>query len=139
MKKVVLLFTFISMAFLSASAQNVINANSAGSHVGEQVNVLDSVYNIKVYNDSTAVVDLGGKNNKSAMNVVFDFNSGFKFDAAMLKAFKKSKIAISGFVVMVDNQPAIVMTDKKNLKFLSKTVNQKWLAMSQLPEKKEFK
>ena len=137
MKKIILLFSCISMAILSASAQNTIKANSAISHIGEQVTVVDSVYSVKVYNDSTAVVDLGGKNNKSEMSVVFNFNSDFKFDATMLKSLKKSKIEITGFVFLVDNQPSMILTDRQNLKFLPKTGNQKWVAITRLPNKNE--
>jgi len=128
MKKLILLLTCATTLIFSAKAQHIIKASNAISHIGEQVSIVDSVYSIKVYNDSTAVVDLGGKNNKASLNVVFDFDSNFKFDASMLKSFKKSKIGINGFVVLIDNQPAIVLTDKQNLKFVSKAANQKWLA-----------
>jgi hypothetical protein len=133
MKKIMLLLSFIPIATFSASAQNIIKANNAASHIGRQVIVVDSVYSIKVYNDSTAVVDLGGKNNKAKLNVVFDFGSDFKFNANVLKSLKKSKIAISGFVVLVDSQPAIVLTDKQNLRFLSKGDSQNWAALSSFP------
>jgi hypothetical protein len=128
MKKLILLLTCAGMLAFSAKAQHLIKATNAMSHIGEQVSIVDSVYAIKVYNDSTAVVDMGGKNNKAALNVVFDFDSNFKFDASILKSFKKSKIGISGFVVLIDNQPAIVLTDKQNLTFVSKVANQKYLA-----------
>ena len=128
MKKIILLLACVTALIFSASAQNTIKAKSAISHIGEKVNIIDSVYNIRVYNDSTAVVDLGGKNEKATLNVVFDFGSNFRFDAGMLKSFKQSKIAVNGYVVMVDNQPTIVLTDTQKLSFLSKPVNQKWLA-----------
>jgi len=128
MKKITLLFASISIAALSASAQNVIKANNAKNHIGEQVSIVDNVYKVTVYNDSTAVVDMGGKNKKATLNVVFNFDSKFKFDAEMMKSFKKSKIAVNGFVVLVEGQPAIVLTDKQNLRFVSKPVDQKWVA-----------
>lgn len=128
MKKFSLLLTCVGMLVFSAKAQHIIKASNAISHIGEQVSIVDSVYSIRVYNDSTAVVDMGGKNSKAALNVVFDFDSNFKFDASMLKSFKKSKIGVNGYVVLIDNQPAIVLTDKQNLKFVSKAINQKWLA-----------
>jgi len=139
MKKIILLFACISIAILNASAQSVIKANSAGNYIGQQVSVEDSVYHIKVYNDSTAVVDLGGKKDKAALNVVFDFDSKFRFDRSELKSFKKSRIAVTGFVVLVDNQPTIILTDKQNLRFLPKAINQKWLAISWIPYQKEPK
>ena len=139
MKKIILLFACISIAILNASAQSVIKANSAGNYIGQQISVEDSVYHIKVYNDSTAVVDLGGKKDKAALNVVFDFDSKFRFDRSELKSFKKSRIAVTGFVVLVDNQPTIILTDKQNLRFLPKAINQKWLAISWIPYQKEPK
>ena len=137
MKKLALLILCISVFSLSSSAQNSIKANSAIGHIGEQVVVVDSIYNIRVYNDSTAVADLGGKNKKAELNVVLNFGSNFKFDSATLKTFKKSKIAISGYVVLIADQPAIVITDKQNLSFLSSKINQKWTVMAQLPAKKK--
>jgi hypothetical protein len=131
MKKMILLLACVSIAALSASAQNVIKANNAKNHIGEQVSIVDNVYNVTVYNDSTAVIDMGGKNKKATLNVVFNFDSNFKFDAAMMKSFKKSKIAINGFMVLVEGQPAIVLTDKQNLRFISKPVDQKWVATYQ--------
>jgi hypothetical protein len=131
MKKIFVLFACLSIAALSASAQTVIKANNAKNHIGEQVSIVDNVYHVTVYNDSTAVVDMGGKNKKATLNVVFNFDSNFKFDAAMMKSLKKSKIAINGFVVLVDGQPAIVLTDKQNLKFVSKPAEQKWAAKYQ--------
>jgi hypothetical protein len=137
MKKIILLFACISVAILNASAQSTIKASSAGNYIGQQVSVEDSVYQIKVYNDSTAVVDLGGKKDKAALNVVFDFDSKFRFDGSALKSFKKSRISVTGFVVLVDNQPTIVLTDKQNLRFLPKPIHQKWLAISWIPYQKE--
>ena len=136
MKKLALLVSCISLLALSSSAQTSIKANGAIGHIGEQVVVVDSIYNIRVYNDSTAVADLGGKNNKAELNVVLNFKSKFKFDAASLKTFKKSKVAISGYVVLIADQPAIVVTDKQNLSFLSNKVNQRWVVMAELPAKK---
>jgi len=138
MKKIILLASCISTVIFSASAQNIITANSAIHHIGEQVRIVDNVYSIKVYNDSTAVISLGRKNDKTALNVVFDFDSNFKFDADMLASFKQSKIAISGFVVLVDKKPTIVLTQKQNLRYLSETINQIWLAICQLPNEKEL-
>ncbi len=136
MKKLLILGFFVSMFIFNASAQAPIKANTALGHIGEQVTVVDSIYNIKVYNDSTAVADLGGKNEKAELNVVLNFKSDFKFDAQTLKTLKQSKIAVSGYVVLVADQPAILVTDKQNLSFLSDKVNQKWAVTAQLSAKK---
>ena len=133
MKKVILLITCATLAAVNVFAQQVIKANNATNHIGEQVVIVDSIYNIKIYNDSTAVIDLGGKNMKASLNVVFDFNTKCKFDAKFVKDFKESKIVVSGYVVLVDGQPAIVVTEKEKLKFLSSSADQKWLAMSKVP------
>ena len=133
MKKVILLLTCAALTVVNVFAQQVIKANNATNHIGEQVVIVDSICNIKIYNDSTAVIDLGGKDMKACLNIVFDFNSKCKFDAKFVKDFKESKIVVSGYVVLVDGQPAIVVTEKEKLKFLSSTADQKWLAMSNIP------
>ena len=134
MKKVLLLICFVVLYTLNASAQQAINAKNISGHVGQQVTVIDSIYGVKIYNDSVAVLDLGAKGMKAPLNIVY--NSKMKIDASFLKAFKESKISVTGFVILVDNQPSIVVTDKDNLHFVSNSVNQKWLAVSQLSYKK---
>jgi hypothetical protein len=120
---------------MNVFAQRTISATNAVKHVGEQVIVADTVYNIKAYNDSTAVIDLGGKDLKAPLNVVLSFNSKVSVDAKFLKNFKDARIVVTGFVVLVENQPAIVLTEKQKLKFLSGEVNKKWLALSAVSPK----
>jgi hypothetical protein len=134
MKKILFFISFAILYAMNVAAQQAIKANKIMGHIGEQVTVTDSIYGVKIYNDSVAVIDLGAKGMKAPLNVVY--NSKMKFDAAFLKAFHDSKISVTGFVVLVADQPSIVITEKENLHFISNSINQKWLAVSQVPFKK---
>ncbi|HEY2581574.1 MAG TPA: hypothetical protein VGI43_07200 [Mucilaginibacter sp.] len=138
MKRASFLISCLTLLTINAFAQQTISATNAVKHIGEQVIVADAVYNIKAYNDSTAVIDLGGKDLKAPLNVVLSFNSKVSFDYKFLKNFKDARIAVTGFIVLVDNQPAIVLTEKQKLKFLSGEVNKKWLALSAISPKESL-
>ena len=128
MKRYAFLISCLTVLTMNTFAQQVIKASAAIKYVGREVVVADSVYNIKAYSDSTAVIDLGGKNLKAPLNIVLDFNSKLGFDAKFIKNFKEARIAVTGFVILVDDQPAIVVTEKQKIKFLSGGANKKWLS-----------
>jgi 5'(3')-deoxyribonucleotidase len=123
------------MLGMSVFAQQVIKANTAINHIGEEVIVADTVYNIKAYNDSTAVIDLGGKNLKAPINVILNFNSKVKLEPKFFKSLKDARIAVTGFVVLVDDAPAIILTKKDQLRVLSNGVNRRWLSFSVVSHK----
>jgi hypothetical protein len=120
---------------MNVFSQQTISATNAVNHIGEEVVVADAVYNIKAYNDSTAVIDLGGKDLKAPLNVVLCFNSKISPNSKFFKNFKDARIAVTGLIVLVDDQPAILVTEKQKLKFLSGEVNKKWLAFSAISTK----
>ncbi len=130
MKKLILLAFFVAAAAMKVSAQSIV-ANKAAHHVGEHVVVIDNVRNVTFYNDSTAVLDLGGKGNNAPLNVVFKFNPKFKMNSQMFKSCKEGKLEVYGNVISVLNQPTIVITDQENVHFLSDANNNKWLGLSQ--------
>jgi hypothetical protein len=136
MKKIVYLVSAIIILSLSASAQHAFRANHAINHIGQQVVVVDSIKDINIYNDSTAVIALGGKDTKEFLNVVFNFNSRLKFDPTLLATLKDSLMEVNGFVVLIAGKPAIVVTDNEKLYFFSNHINQNWLVTSQLSYKK---
>ena len=136
MKKIIYLVTVIIFLSLSVSAQHAIRASHAINHIGQQIVVVDSINNINIYNDSTAVIALGGKSDKEYLQVVFNFNSRLKFDPSFLATLKESLLEVNGFVVLIAGKPAIVVTDNEKLYFFSNHINQNWLVTSQLPYKK---
>jgi hypothetical protein len=136
MKKIIYLSFFAMLLSLSVSAQHAIRANHVINHIGQQVVVVDSIYNIKIYNDSTAVMVLGENGTKTPVNVVFNFNSKLKFDPDMLKTLKGSIVEVSGMPVLISNEPTIVLTERKNVYFFSSSANQNWSVLSQLSYKK---
>ena len=138
MKKIIYFLPAALLLSLSVSAQHAIRASRVSNHVGEKVVVVDSIYDIKIYNDTTAVIDLGGPGNKAPLNVVFNFKSKQKFNPDLFKTLKESLIEVTGNVVLIADQPAIVVTDKENLYFFSNSVNQNWQVLSQVLYKKNW-
>ncbi len=136
MKKIVYLVSVIILSSLSASAQHAFRANHAINHIGQQVVVVDSIKDINIYNDSTAVIGLGGKSDKECLQVVFNFNSRLKFDPALLATLKESLLEVNGFVVLIAGKAAIVVTDNDKLYFFSNRIHQNGLITSQLSYKK---
>jgi hypothetical protein len=130
MKRSTFLISCLTMLAMNVFAQQTIKASNAISHIGELVTVADTVYKVKAYNDSTAIIDLGGKNLKAPLNVVLNFTSAIKSEPRFFKNLKAKRIAVTGFVVLVENQPAIVLTDRGKLRLLSTGINKKWLMLS---------
>jgi hypothetical protein len=137
MKKIIYLISAAMLLTLSVSAQHAIRANHAINHIGQKVVVVDSIYDIKIYNDTTAVIDLGGLGDKAALNVVFNFTSKQKFNPEVFKTLKDSMIEVTGSVVLIADQPAIVVKNRDNLYFFSDGINQNLPSLSQLPYKKD--
>ncbi|HEY4325252.1 MAG TPA: hypothetical protein VGN20_14740 [Mucilaginibacter sp.] len=132
MKKAIYFLSAALLVSLNVSAQHAIRANRVSNHVGEKVVVVDSIYDIKIYNDTTAVLDLGGPAAKAPLNVVFNFKSKQNFNPDLFQSLKESLIEVTGDVVLIAQQPAIVVTNKDNLYFFSNSVNQNWQVLSQV-------
>lgn len=137
MKKTIYLIFGALLLSLSVSAQHAIRANHVINHIGQQVVVVDSIYDIKIYNDSTAVMALGKNGTKTPVNVELNFSSKLRIDPVLLKSFKESIVEVSGLVVLISNQPTIVITEKKNVYFFSNSTDQNWSVLSQLSYKKK--
>jgi hypothetical protein len=137
MKKIIYFISAAMLLTLSVSAQHAIRANHAINHVGQKVVVVDSIYDIKIYNDTTAVVDLGGLGDKAALNVVFNFTSKQKFNPELLETLRESLVEVTGNVVLIADQPAIVVKNRNNLYFFSDSINQNLSTISQLPYNKD--
>ena len=80
--------------------------------------VKDSVYFGKVYNDSTLVVELGNRRLIAPLTVIFSAGKNPKlaepnFVAAYLQ---RTKISVSGFVMLVKGHPTIIVTNWRDLK-----------------------
>jgi hypothetical protein len=136
MKKIVYLISAALLLSLSVSAQHAIRASHAINHVGQNVVVVDSIYDIKIYNDSTAVIDLGGLGDKAVLNVVFNFKSKQKFNPDQFKTLNESLIEVTGNVVLIADQPAIVVGNRDDLYFFSDNADQNKAALTQIFYKK---
>ena len=135
MKRTTFLISFLTLLSMNVFVQQVIKASNAINHLGEQVIVADTVYNIKTYNDTTAVIDLGGKNLKASINIILNFNSKARLDSKYFKNLKDARIAVTGLVVLVDDQPAIILSEKEKLRVLSNGINRRWLSFSVISHK----
>ena len=124
------IITVCILSITTANAQHAIRAARAINHAGQQVVVVDSIYDIKIYNDSTAVMDLGAKGDKATLNVVMNFSSKSGFNPETLRTFKQSLIEVSGLVLVVEDQPTMIIQDKEKIAFFSSSTNQTWLALS---------
>jgi hypothetical protein len=132
MNKVIILISSFILLGLAVSAQHCIRANHAINHIGQQAVIADSIYNVKVYNDSTALIGLGGKGSKAQLNILLNFHSKSGLTTILSKSLNESLLEATGSVILVDDQPTIVITDTNKLYFYSKNINQRWLALSQL-------
>jgi hypothetical protein len=113
------------------SAQHAIRASRAIAHVGENRVIVDSIYNIKINGDSTVYLDLGRTGGKAALVVVVHMESGVKFDKRALNDFKMTVLEVTGNIVLVANQPYLVVSKKGNIFFFSPDINRKWLVLYQ--------
>jgi hypothetical protein len=136
MKKILLSIAAAMLMAVSVSAQHAIRANHVINHIGEKVVVVDSIYNVKMFNDSTAVISIGAKGDMSPLNVVLNLGSKSTFSPGLLKSCCTSIVEVTGVVSLQSDQLSIVVTDKKDLYFYSNNINQSWLEVSQLPYKK---
>jgi len=136
MKKILFPTLVAMLLALSVSAQHAIRANHVINHIGEKVVVVDSIYNVRMSNDSTAVISLGGKGDMLPLNVVFNLGSKSSFNPDLLKSCCTSLVEVTGVVTLQSDQLSIHVTDKKDLYFYSTDVNQTWLEVSQLSYKK---
>jgi hypothetical protein len=136
MKKILLSAAVAMLFVISVSAQHAIRANHVINHIGENVVVVDSIYSVKMFNDSTAVISLGSKSDMLPLNVVFNLGPKSTFNPDILKSCCSSIVEVTGLVSLQPDQLSIVVTDKKNLYFYSNNINQSWLELSQLSYKK---
>jgi len=133
MKKIIALTSFIFLIAFAASAQHAIRAERAGFHVGESAVVVDSIFVVKVYNDSTLTLEMGDKAGHS-MSVVMNFNS--KLNPALVQSLNKSLIEVTGNLVLVAGQPTMVISDPAKLYFISGSNPQNTAMLAQLAYKR---
>jgi hypothetical protein len=136
MKKILLSLTVAMLLAVSVSAQHAIRANHVINHIGEKVVVVDSIYNVRMANDSTAVISLGAKGDMLPLNVVFNLGSKSPLNSDLLKSCCTSLVEVTGVVSLTSDHLSIMVTDKKDVYFYSTEANQSWLEVSQLSYKK---
>ena len=93
-------------------------AKEAYKHVGEKLTVKDSVYFGKVYNDSTAVVELGNRRLIAPLTVIFSAGKNPRLaDPAFISNYlQKSRISVKGLIMLIKGHPTIIVTDWNDFK-----------------------
>ena len=117
MKSLLILLTLVVLSH-KLSAQNVIMAKEAYKHVGEKLTVKDSVYFGKVYNDSTAVVELGNRRLIAPLTVIFSAGKNPRLsDPNFISNYlQKSRISVKGLIMLIKGHPTIIVTDWNDFK-----------------------
>lgn len=118
MKKIFFIGLFILFLSSKAFSQEVIMAKEAYKHVGERITVKDSVYFGKVYNDSTAVVELGNRRLIAPLTVIFSAgkNPQLADPNYVYNHLQRSRISVNGLILMIKGHPTIIVSDWKALK-----------------------
>jgi hypothetical protein len=98
--------------------QQIIMAKDAYRHIGEKIIVKDSVYYGKVYNDSTAVVELGNRRLIAPLTVIFSAGKNPRLaDPKFIAEYlQKSRISVNGLILLIKGHPTIIISDWNALK-----------------------
>lgn len=93
-------------------------AKDAYRHIGEKMSVKDSVYYGKVYNDSTAVVELGNRRLIAPLTVIFSAgkNPRLSDPKFVTDYLQKSRITVNGLILLIKGHPTIIVSDWHDLK-----------------------
>lgn len=133
--KVIPLICFALLWCLTSSAQHAIRADRAAKHIGEKMTIVDSIYDVKAYNNAVDI-SLGRNGRLTPLKVTLKLSPGFRLDESDLKNLDGTLLEVNGKIILTGKQPTIYITRKDDLYFFSPAVNQKWQVLSQLPDKK---
>jgi hypothetical protein len=117
LKKLFLILPFFLVIKSKTFAQQVIMAKEAYKHVGQMTTVRDSVYFGQVYNDSTAVVELGNRRLIAPLTVVFSAGRNPRLaDPRFIRDLQRSRITVSGLIMLIKGHPTIIVVNWHDLK-----------------------
>lgn len=119
----IVLFLFLVVLNNKVFAQRVIMAKDAYKHIGERITVKDSVYYGKIYNDSTAVVELGNRRLIAPLTVIFSAgkNPRLSNPRYVADSLQKSRISVKGLILLIKGHPTIIVSDWHDLKLIDKS------------------
>jgi len=119
MKQIIFVLLFIFLFSKISFSQHVIMAKDAFKHVGERITVKDSVYFGKVYNDSTAVVELGNRRLIAPLTVIFSAGKNPRLsDPRFVASYLQSgRISVNGLILLIKGHPSMIVSDWNDLKF----------------------
>lgn len=118
MKHIYIIVLFLFVLNNKTFAQHIIMAKDAYRHIGEKMSVKDSVYYGKVYNDSTAVVELGNRRLIAPLTVIFSAGKNPRLSDPKFVAdyLQKSRITVNGLILLIKGHPTIIVSDWHDLK-----------------------
>ncbi|WP_374949419.1 hypothetical protein [Mucilaginibacter sp.] len=113
----ILFLLIISLLSSAAFGQKLIVASEVKNHVGETVILFDTIRSGKVYQDSTAVLNIG-KSDKERVSVILSSKgSGFPIDNKVIHALIIGKASFKGMVVPAANGYLILVDGARQIKF----------------------
>jgi hypothetical protein len=116
-KQVFLILLFSVLVKNKTFGQQVIMAREAYKHVGQMTTVRDSVYFGKVYNDSTAVVELGNRRYIAPLTVVFSAGKNpILSDPRFIGDIQRSRIPVTGLIMLIKGHPTLIVLNWRNFK-----------------------
>ena len=119
MKQIICIFVFIFLFSRKSFSQDFIMARDAYKHIGERITVKDSVYFGKVYNDSTAVIELGNRRFIAPLTVIFSAGKNPRLaDPRFVSSYLQSgRIRVNGLILLIKGHPSMIVSDWSDLKF----------------------
>lgn len=111
MKKLATIAILI-FAGISAKSQNTISINEVSKHIGETVNICDSVYTGRTLANLT-LLNLGGAFPKQALTVVVNKADLVNFKESPEKLYLNKKLCITGKITEYNGKPQILATEPK--------------------------
>jgi DNA/RNA endonuclease YhcR with UshA esterase domain len=117
MKKIFFISAFVLLFAFKASAQKIIAAKDAASHINETVTVCDKVFSTKLISSSNMTfLDLGGFHPNQLITIVIKGEDRSKFKNAPDEYYKGKNVCITGTVIDYKGKPEIIVSDSTQIK-----------------------
>jgi hypothetical protein len=114
MKKVLVIMGVTALLCIKASAQTLIASKDASKHIGETVTVIDKICNVKLINNSKAVLLYLGASYPNAYLTLMIKRSDIKIEPPQ-DYFIGRNVRAKGRLIEDDGKPEIILTDPLNL------------------------
>lgn len=96
--------------------QTMLSVAELKNHVGETVNIVDSVYTGQIFQKSVMVLTLGDPNKSTPLTLIL-YGNYTDPPQQYLKTYQIGKISFRGLVLMSDKGPIVILQDRSSLRF----------------------